>query len=180
MPLHPESNELEPIEPLASLRAHPEWFFDSGKFESETVTGLLIREAALSPAVRSANFATDGAWTVIAADGDWLDGDLRAFSTPTPFPESGVNAIRVEVLLTAFCDTVATRAGDRRDDINSARSSEMPEIAVGALLERGKGRVIVFRAPEAQASARVTPISSAIFTRSFLEDSEGRLERAYA
>jgi hypothetical protein len=31
----------------------------------------------------------DGPWTSVSADGDWLAGDLRSFSVPTPFQDGG-------------------------------------------------------------------------------------------
>lgn len=146
-------NDVTPIEPLSSLRAHPQWYFQTGRFERETVISLLVREASLSPRVTQARVVKDGPWTAVTADGDWLAGDLRAFSTPTPFPEGGVNATRVEILLTAFCDTVATAARGRRDDIELARSQEMPDSMSAALTDSGEGRVIVFRSPIAERPA---------------------------
>lgn len=175
------SEVVAPIEPLSALRAHPEWYFQSGEFERATVTALLIIEAASSDRVTSARFESDGEWTAVTADGDWLAGDLRAFSTPTPFPESGVNTIRVEILLTAFCDTVVTAAGGRRDDLNSARSREMPESMSRALMDANAGRVMVFRSPGAeQSGGSVLPFSNDIFSPSSLQESKDRLERAYA
>lgn len=144
-------NTVTPIEPLPSFRAHPHWYFQTGRFERETVISLLVREAFLSPRVTQARVLKDGPWTAVTANGDWLAGDLSAFWTPTPFPEGGVNATRVEILLTAFCDTVATAAQGHRDDIEVARSREIPDSMSAALTDSGEGRVIVFRSPRVDA-----------------------------
>jgi hypothetical protein len=84
-----DSNIVSPIEPLASLQAHPNWYFQSGVFERETVISLLIREALLCAYVTRAWVLEDGPWTSVSADGDWLAGDLRSFSVPTPFQDGG-------------------------------------------------------------------------------------------
>ena len=170
-------NDVAPIEPLSSLRRHPQWYFQTGRFERETVISLLVREASLSPQVTQASVLKDGPWTAVTANGDWLAGDLRAFSTPTPFPEGGVNATRVEILLTAFCDTVATAARGRRDDIELARAREIPDSMSAALADSGEGRVIVFRSPIVEHSpAAVTPLSNDIFSQPRIEKTMQRLE----
>jgi hypothetical protein len=172
-------SDVSPIEPLSSLRAHPEWYFKSGGFERETVISLLVREALLSRHITRAWALKDGAWTAVKADGDWLGGDLRAFSTPTPFPEEGINAIRVEVLLAAFCDTVATAANGRRDDIESARPREIPGPMRAALEDTGEGRVIVFRSPlDRQATSTVIPLTNDIFPKVRMDKALRRLEES--
>ncbi len=172
-------SDISPIEPLSSLRAHPEWYFKSGEFERETVVSLLVREALLSSHVTRAWAQKDGPWTAVTADGDWLAGDLRSFSTPTPFPEGGVNAMRVEVLLTAFCDTVATAAQGRRDDIESARRQEMPDSMRTALEDTGEGRVIVFRSRLGRsATGTVISLTNDIFPRVRMDNALRRLEES--
>lgn len=170
--------DVNPIEPLSSLRAHPEWHFHSGEFERETIISLLVREALFSPVVTQAEVRTDGFWTSVTADGDWLGGDLRSFATPTPFPEGGVNAMRSEVLLTAFCDSVATAAHGPVDYIDSARSQQMPISMVRCLDQPGEGRVIVFHSPhhELTATGVISP-SSNIFSKERLDQSIERLDQ---
>lgn len=170
--------DVTPIEALSSLRAHPEWYFTSGTFERETVVSLLMHEAMLSARVSRARFEKEPSWTAVTADGDWLAGDLRPFSVPTPFPEGGVNAIRAEVLLTAFCDAVVTTASGRRDDIELAPPLEMPPSMTTALAANDGGRVIVFRSPGPENTpAPTTRVSRDIFSQGRILSSLDRLER---
>jgi hypothetical protein len=183
----PSSHEAEDragdfaaLEPLSTLRAHPEWYFQSGEFERETVASLLVREALFSDRVTQAWTRKDGRWTAVIADGDWLEGDSRAFSVPTPFPESGVNAIRVEVLLTAFCDTVVTAAAGREDHLQSAAVREMPQSMTDRLNDTDSGRVIVFHAPAVSGShGTVVQLFRDLFS-SVAESPMDRWERAHA
>jgi hypothetical protein len=119
---------LTPIDPVEAVRSHPTWFFRSGRFEPETAIQLLIAEASLSALVKRAQFEREGQWVAVTADGDWLEGDLEAFTKPTVFPDGGVNATRMEVVLTAFCDAVLTAEHGKRSGNQSgvvARSARM-------------------------------------------------------
>lgn len=147
LPAAPSHQALEPLDPIASLRAHPNWFFASGHFEWQTAVGLLIAEAYLSSRVGDAKVARVGDWVTVTADADWLNGDLEAFTKPTAFPEGGTNATRVEALLTAYCDAVVTASRGRRSDIRTLGEHLMPSPVVESLKNKDLGRVIVFRVP---------------------------------
>ena len=99
-----------PLDPIEWLRANPQVFFKSGRFEEDTAIGLLIREAVSSEGVTSTWTSRLDHWIAIGADADWLDGNAEAFAKPTHFIEGGQNATRVEVVLTAFCDAVSPPA----------------------------------------------------------------------
>jgi hypothetical protein len=136
-----------PIDPVDAVRSHPSWFFRSGRFEPETAIQLLMTEASLSPLVRRAQFEREGEWIALSADGDWLEGDLEAFTKPTVFREGGVNATRMEVLLTAFCDAVLTAVNGKRSDVRTVRIHDIPLSMAGFLENESIGRAIVFRTP---------------------------------
>lgn len=136
------------LDPVASVRGHPNWFFATGRFEWQTAVGLLVAEALHSPLVRSTEVHHHDDWVAVSADADWLDGDLEGFTKPTAFPEGGTNATRVEVLLTAFCDAVFTATGGSRSDIHAVGEGAMPPSMADALANPRFGRIIVFRIPE--------------------------------
>lgn len=138
------------IDPVASVRDHPRWFFTTGRFEWQTAVGLLVAEAVRSPLVRSTEVHHVDDWIAVSADADWLDGDLEAFTKPTPYPAGGTNATRVEVLLTAFCEAVFTASRGQRSDIRAVGEKSIPHSMIDALLNPERVRVVVFRIPAAE------------------------------
>src|SRR5262245_24015718 len=95
------------LDALATVRRHPEWFFRDGQFNSDEVLVMLANEAIRGGAT-AVGFNSGGPWLVVAADQDWLDGDVAAFFRPLSYAEGGQNSTRVEVALTAFCPAVVT------------------------------------------------------------------------
>jgi hypothetical protein len=169
-PLH----GVAPIDPVDAVRSHPTWFFRTGQFEPETAIQLLIAEASVSPLVKRAQFEREGEWVAVTADGDWLEGDLEAFTKPTVFPDGGVNATRMEVVLTAFCDAVLTAAHGKRSDVRTIGVHDIPERMARLLESPSVGRAIVFRTPphahHLDASVRTeSPNSIARLLRDFPE-----------
>jgi hypothetical protein len=173
---------LSMVDPIEVVRTHPDWFFRSGRFEPETVTHLLMTEVFHSPYVKRAQFEREGDWIAIASDGDWLEGDLEAFSKPTVFAEAGVNSTRVEVLLTAFCDGVLTSAHGNRRDVRTVGLHDLPERVEQMLSDVNLGRVVAFRAPPSQDEehAAVQRESSELIGRllNSLEEREHRFQHA--
>lgn len=142
------------LDPVASVRDHPRWFFRTGRFEWQTAVGLLVAEALQSPLVGTTEVHRVDDWIAVSADGDWLGGDLEAFTKPTPYPEGGTNATRVEVVLTAFCEAVFTASRGQRSDIRALGENSMPASMSDALRDPERGRVVVFRLPPAEHPER--------------------------
>jgi hypothetical protein len=111
-----------------------------------------VAEALQSPLVGNTEVHRVDDWIAVTADADWLDGDLEAFTKPTPYREGGTNATRVEVLLTAFCEAVFTASRGQRRDIRTLGENSMPTSIIDALLNPESGRVVVFRRPPAEHS----------------------------
>lgn len=165
MSLHEEPNDsqegrqLQPLDPVAAVRQHPNWFFSTGRFERGTAIGLLVSEILQSPLVRDTHVRQVDGWVAVSADADWLDGDLEAFTKPTLYPEGGTNATRVEVLFTAFCDAVLTASNGQRSDIRTVGENSMPPSMVEALADQELGRVIVFLVPPTENVEVPTTVS---------------------
>ncbi|MDQ6948823.1 MAG: hypothetical protein M3256_21835 [Actinomycetota bacterium] len=142
-----DSQEIRPLDPVASVREHPDWFFGTGRFEWRTAVGLLLTEVLQSPLTREAQVLHVDDWVAVSSDADWLEGDLEAFTKPTVYRAGGTNATRVEVVLTAFCDAVVTATREQRNEIRTVGEKSMPLSVVEMLAEPPAGRVIVFRVP---------------------------------
>jgi hypothetical protein len=134
-------------DPIESVRAHPGWFFSTDDFDYRTVLGLLMSEVFRSSLVKEAQVLRVEDWICVSADADWLGGDLESFSKPTLFVEGGVNATRVEVLLTAFCGVVVTASHGHKSSIRTVGESKMPSSMSDVLSDPTPGRVIVFQTP---------------------------------
>lgn len=101
------------LDPLATVRRHPEWYFRHGQFDRHEATGRVLAEAMRGGAV-DVTIRTRDDWIIVSADTDWLDGDIAAFLSPQVDESGGVNSSRVEVALVAFCDAVVTRTPNDR------------------------------------------------------------------
>ena len=95
------------VHAIQAVKDHPQWFFRSGRFDTEELISLLVEEAARGGA-SAVDVRRDDGWVTVSADVDWLAGDVAAFFAPLSYPEGGRNSSRVEVVLTAFCDAVVT------------------------------------------------------------------------
>jgi hypothetical protein len=104
------------------VRSHPEKFFKGGIFAAIELAMSLVREA-LQYGVASVEVARHGGWTIVHSPDDWLAGDAsRAFTLIVPFPEGGPNAMRMEILATAFAREVLTKADGRVEHIAGQRT----------------------------------------------------------
>lgn len=106
---------MRTIDPIAHVRARPEMYLPGGVVDPKELARLLVRDALLLGANHArAMRATD--WWLVLADRDWLGqaqgGARDLFSRVVPFPEVGPNAMRAEVLLTAFAEEVVTFTPD--------------------------------------------------------------------
>jgi len=141
--------DLRVLDAVVAVREHPEWFFRRARFNVPEMVAMLVDEARLSGAV-SVWPETRGDWVLVRADVDWLKGDLNAFQRPVSYPEAGQNSSRVEVVLTAFCRGVITKAGHLTSRLIVPQSEREPDLDH----ESSDGRVIAFLPPE---SAEVPP-----------------------
>lgn len=131
------------LDPMEQIRSHPHWFFPSGDFEVETLLGLLVAEATTSDAVSSVEVRHIGDWWLFQADGDWLDGDLTAFSSLVPVQEAGDNQTRVEAVVMASCPVVVTAVAGREQTLTAPGSP--PEELIDVLRRRDAGRTLMFQ-----------------------------------
>lgn len=131
------------LDPLATVRRHPEWYFRTKQFDRYEAAALLVAEA-LRGGAGTVTVEHEGEWVVVDADEDWLEGDLASFVSPQIDRAAGVNSSRIEVALVAFCKAVVTATATE-----GVRS--WPPSAVGAVPEEWSapsGRVLAFLPPE--------------------------------
>lgn len=103
----PEPNTspvARPIDAVAAISKHPEWYFRSGTFDAREALALLTDEAVAHGSIKLTVQQLDD-WWVLASSHDWLESDQDTFFALTPDPARGPNTARVEVLLTAFCQS---------------------------------------------------------------------------
>jgi len=90
---------------LELLKEYPDRYFPQ---RSDVLNDLknLVVEDCLNLGVRVNVYSVHG-WFFIAADEDWIGSDWEyKFETFVSFPEGGVNSIRHEVFLAAYCSNV--------------------------------------------------------------------------
>lgn len=150
----PERNidsKVRIVDPLVSVRSHPEWFFRSGTFTIAEALSRLMSEALIHGSTDVSVREIDG-WWVLASSNDWLHGDVQTFFFPAPDPQRGPNTSRVEVALTAFCRAVVTAAHGNRYDVVTSTNTPPP---MGAGLDdESWARVVAFLPPAAPNSVQ--------------------------
>jgi hypothetical protein len=110
--------EMRPVDnAIEYVRAHPKKFFREGKFTAVELAMDLVREA-LQCGVPSVEVVRHDRWTIVHSPDDWLgESASAAFVQIVPFPEGGPNAMRMEVLATAFAREVLTKVDGRVEQI---------------------------------------------------------------
>src|SRR5690348_11695923 len=103
---------MRTIDPLEHIRANREMYLPGGRCDPAYLA-TRVAEDALTSGAKRVEILHWQDWWVVAADSDWMarccSGDVRElFDRVVPFPESGVNSMRSEVLLSAFADEVVT------------------------------------------------------------------------
>src|SRR5690242_7008307 len=94
---------------IGYVRANPERFFQGGIFAADELAVYLVREA-LRYGASSVGVVRHAKWTIVHSPDDWLGVDgSAAFRQIVPSPEVGQNAMRVEILATAFAKEVLTK-----------------------------------------------------------------------
>ena len=127
---------------LRYVRSHPEMFFSARRFSSNETALLLAREA-LQAGAQSVEVVRAGSWVVVHSPSDWLGKDApTSFHRIVPFPQGGDNAMRMEILTTAFTEAVITKVDGKVEEIIGAAD---PSILEG-YAERG--RAVAFLAAE--------------------------------
>jgi hypothetical protein len=121
------------------VRTHPQRFFKEGKFTAIDLAANIVREALQSGASSIGVVRYDG-WTIVYSPDDWLAGNAStAFVRIVPFPEGGQNAMRTEVLATAFARQVMTKIDGRIENITGPyEPSVLAKYA-------DRGRAVAFR-----------------------------------
>jgi uncharacterized protein YlzI (FlbEa/FlbD family) len=102
--------DLEVMTALELAKRREGDFFPEGSFSPARAVDHIRWEAGVCGVDDLDVQAVDG-WWVVASKRDWLPAEgegLPAFTRFLRFPEAGVNASRLEVLLTAFSDVVVT------------------------------------------------------------------------
>ena len=116
-------------DPLMHLRANPDLYLPGGRAEPSDLATRLAGDALTLGASRTLA-VRHGDWWAVAADIDWLTAapvsvhDL--FSRIVPFPQSGPNAMRSEVLLGAYVDHVVTWSGSTSTLVKGSASDIHP------------------------------------------------------
>lgn len=139
------------VDPLRSVRSHPEWFFQNGTFTAAEALSRLMSEALIHGSTDVSVRQIDG-WWVLASSNDWLRGDVQTFFFPAPDPQRGPNTSRVEVALTAFCRSVVTATHGSRYDVVASANTPPPPVSAG-LDDESWARVVAFLPPTATTSA---------------------------
>jgi hypothetical protein len=99
------------------VRANPARFFPEGKFTAVELAAYLVREA-LQYGASSVEVARHEEWIIVHSPEDWLGADgSAAFRQIIPAPQIGQNAMRVEILATAFAKEVLTKINGRVEHI---------------------------------------------------------------
>src|SRR5687767_46875 len=97
------------LDPLKHIRSHPKMYLPGGILDPMWLATRVSGDALLLGAV-NAGSTRCGDWWVAWADHDWLQRDgqeiRELFDRILPFREAGVNAMRGEILLTAFAKDI--------------------------------------------------------------------------
>lgn len=124
---------MKTLDPLDHIRAHPEMYLPGGQPDPSDFASRLAGDAMTLGASRTLAIHS-GAWWAVAADVDWLAShslpihDL--FRQTVPFPESGPNSMRSEVLLGAFAQDIVTWSGGTPEVLKGRMPIEWPLIQV--------------------------------------------------
>ena len=135
---------LKTINPLEHIRAHPELYFSTGHPDPSELATRLAADALSLNASRTIAIHQGPIWAV-AADVDWLASApvpiQSLFERIVPFPQSGVNSMRSEVLIAAFAQYVETWCGEEHHLLKGAQRDTLK---ISSLLPGEWKRVIIF------------------------------------
>lgn len=137
------ASDFAPVSALDLIRRCPANYLASDEPEGSDLAGAVARGALMAGATRVFVANHDDWWYVVGAP-DWLKG-LTQFENIEPFPEGGRNAMRPEVLLTAFARDVATGTDGTLERIKGEAPPSLPGPAFFHPLGRRPRRWIAFR-----------------------------------
>lgn len=116
------------------VRANPARFFPGGNFTAIELAVHIAREALLCGA-STVEVVRHEEWTIVHSPQDWLGVDgSAAFRQIVPATVVGQNAMRVEILATAFARKVLTKINGQ---IEHVTGSETPPV-LAAYANRGR------------------------------------------
>jgi hypothetical protein len=119
---------------LSYVRSNPARFFRDGTYSPVELASWLAREALLCGAA-AVEIVQGGEWIVVHSAEDWLGAVAdQAFRGIVPFPQAGPNAMRVEVLATAFSAEVITKVDGK---LRQIRGNARPGV-LGRYGNRGR------------------------------------------
>lgn len=117
--------------------------FPGGSFTPEGAASVIAWEARICGVDATVHEVDD--WHVVKGDHDWFPSEANPFERLLAFPEAGVNASRLEVVLPVFAATVVTSL-DGAVSVVVDRAGLAREVRRRfADLLAQPGRVIIFR-----------------------------------
>lgn len=138
---------MRTIDPLDHIRSNREMYLPGGRCDPAYLA-TRVADDALTLGASRVELLRHRDWWVIAANSDWMargpSCDVRElFGRVVPFPESGVNSMRAEVLLSAFADDVVTSGKDDGEVIkgNVSARDEIWSLVKGS----DRARAVAFR-----------------------------------
>lgn len=112
--------ELQIVDALDHIRSHPEMYTPHGVPNPAIITHEIAGDALVLGATCVRVFQFDE-WWIVSANVDWLTAACRCPAAPREtfermlgFPEMSVNAMRHEVLATAYAKCVVSRSKSDR------------------------------------------------------------------
>jgi hypothetical protein len=138
--------DLEVMTALVLAKRREGDFFPEGGFSPARAVDHMRWEAGVC-GVHDLDVREVDGWWVVASKRDWLPAEgegLLAFTPFLRFPQTGVNASRLEVLLTAFSNVVVTALDGKITVV--ADKVDRPQEAITTFADTlsMNGRVIVF------------------------------------
>jgi hypothetical protein len=125
------------------VKDHPEMFFPRG-IPSPLICAQHLAAEVLALGGSDVLIERTRDWWIVSSSFDWFSANLSEkdqFRRLVPLPEVGENASRVEVVLTAFADAVATKHGEAAWSCISGPGIPPADVTV----KEKVGRVVAFR-----------------------------------
>jgi len=141
MELHVLSDSIQFIRKNASM------FFPNGEPKAVLCAQHLVAEV-LALGGTDVAVLRDASWWAVGSNVEWFLADRTTreqFACLIPLPEVGPNASRVEVVIAAFAQDLATLGGPELEVLHGATP---PEEFINRLRARALVRAVVFRIPD--------------------------------
>lgn len=122
------TSDVRTIDSIEHIRRHPELYFYAGRPTPLECATRLSAEALLLSALE-VSIARAGRWWVVGAEIDWMAHEtisiVEQFRRLVPFPQSGPNCARFEVVVSAFAESIVVLTPDTQTRI--AGNAVFPE-----------------------------------------------------